>query len=244
MAMPFTSTDAMFFPVLVGDIGGTNARFALISDAHAAPKLFDTVGTGDFASIQSAIEDIVLSSASVMPRSAVLAVAGPVRGDAVGLTNAEWTVRPHDLMAHTGIEDVVLLNDFEALALALNSLAAEDVAAIGGGAEEEFGPKVVLGPGTGLGVCGLLHAANLWIPVPGEGGHVAFGPELADEFALWPHLEQGTGRISAETILAGGGLVRLYHAICIADGTEPVHNSPQTLTEAALAGRASGNRAQ
>ena len=70
----------------------------------------------------------------------------------------------------------------------------------------------------------------------GEGGHVAFGPELADEFALWPHLEQGTGRISAETILAGGGLVRLYHAICIADGTEPVLNSPQTLTEAALAG--------
>jgi glucokinase len=226
----------VFFPVLVGDIGGTNARFALLSDAHAEPRLFEAVGTGDYVDIESAIEDVVLSATSVMPRSAVLAVAGPIGGDGVDLTNADWTIRPRDLMIRTGIGDVVLLNDFEALALALTSLAADDVVAIGGGAVDEAGPKVVLGPGTGLGVAGLIHAANLWIPVPGEGGHVALGPEQADEFAFWPHLEPETGRISAEAILSGRGLRRLYRAICAADGTGPVHDSPEALSDAAVIG--------
>ncbi len=236
MASPSASIDPIFFPVVIGDIGGTRCRFALLSDAHAEPTVFDAVATGDYPDLQDAVEDVVLAATSVMPRSAVLAVAGPIGGDAVQLTNADWTIRPRELMVGTGIDDVVLLNDFEALALTLPSLAADDVTTIGGGTAAEFGSKVVLGPGTGLGVAGLVHAANLWIPVPGEGGHIALGPAQVDEFALWPHLEAESGRISAETILSGRGLVRLYRAVCAVDGSVPVHGSPQALTDAALAG--------
>ena len=148
----------------------------------------------------------------VRPRSAIIDLAGPITGDEVHLTNADWVIRPRDVMARLGIEHVVLLNDFEALALALTALSGDDLVAIGGGADAP-GAKVVLGPGTGLGVGALIEAGGLWVPVPGEGGHVALGPDEPDEFPLWENIELEHGRISGETILCGRGLVRLYRAV-------------------------------
>lgn len=226
------------FPVLIGDIGGTNARFALIADERTPPEIFASVATADFPDIESAVEEGVFSYTALRPRAAIIDLAGPIDGDAVDLTNAHWIVRPRDMIARLGVEDVILLNDFEALALALTALGDDDIAPIGGdmAEAEPFGAKVVLGPGTGLGVGALIEAAGLWVPVPGEGGHVALGPAEADEFPLWANIEPEHGRISAEALLCGRGLVRLYRAVAATEGAPAPHSHPSEVTAAALAG--------
>lgn len=213
--------DILKFPILIGDIGGTNARFALLVDPHAEPKSFDVVQTANFATINDAIQAAVLDKTSLQPRTAVIAVAGPVSGDEIPLTNCDWVIRPKTMMAELGLEDVIVLNDFEAQALAVVALGDDDVIKLGGGKPETFGSRAVLGPGTGLGVAGLVHARHCWIPVPGEGGHVDVGPRTDRERTFFPHLEAIEGRISAEQLLCGSGLVNIYRAVCAADGVAP-----------------------
>jgi glucokinase len=224
------------FPVLVGDIGGTNARFAVLEAPDAPPQVFPSVGTADFPDIETAIEQTALAGSNIRPRSAILDMAGPVSGDAIPLTNAPWVLRPHDIMRRTGVQAVIILNDFEALAMALTALESADLAPIGDELAAAPGAKGVLGPGTGLGVGALIQAGGLWIPVPGEGGHVALGPDEADEFEVWRNIEPEDGRISAEALLAGRGLVRLYRAVALTDGVAPSHNQPAEVTAAALTG--------
>jgi glucokinase len=226
-------SDPIAFPVLVGDIGGTNARFAVLEEPDAPPEVFPSVATADFPDIETAIQ-AVLAGSGIRPRSAILDMAGPVSGDAIALTNAHWVLRPKDIMARTGIADVIILNDFEALALALTALAASDLTPIGNELAVAPGAKVVLGPGTGLGAGALIQAGGLWIPVPGEGGHVALGPVEADEFEIWRNIEPEHGRISAEALLSGRGLVRLYRAVAMTDGVAPIHAQPAEVTGAAL----------
>jgi len=223
------------FPALIGDIGGTNARFALVPDRDAPLQVFRSVATADFPTIEDAIEASVPAHSSLRPRSAIIDIAGPISGDAVRLTNAHWMIRPRDVMAKLGIEDVILLNDFEALALALTALGAEDLVSTGGHPTAS-GAKVVIGPGTGLGVGALVEAGGLWVPVPGEGGHVAFGPDEEDEFPLWDNIEPELGRISAEAILCGRGMVRLYRAVAKTEGCDAILTTPAKITKVALDG--------
>src|SRR5690606_8072160 len=139
-------------------------------------KMFPGVETKDFDRPAAAIEHTVLSRTALIPRSAVLAVAGPVHGDRVALTNCPWVLEPNSLIADLALEEVILLNDFEALALALPALEDNDLFPIGGGGRKPTGAKVVVGPGTGLGAAAIVHAAHLWVPIPGEGGHIEMGP--------------------------------------------------------------------
>ena len=235
MAATATS-EPLAFPVLIGDIGGTNARFALIPDRDAPVQIFRPVATADFPDIEAAIEASVLAKTELRPRSAVIDIAGPIVGDEVDLTNAHWVIRPRETITRIGVGDVILLNDFEALALALTALPADDLVQVGGDAPTETGAKVVIGPGTGLGVGGLVNASGLWVPVPGEGGHVEIGPSEPDEFAIWKHITPEDGRISAEVLLAGRGIVGLYRAVATADGQRPKFSDPADVTKAALAG--------
>ena len=227
-------TDALKFPILIGDIGGTNARFALLLDSFAEPKMFPVIQTADFETVDDAIQATVLDKTSVQPKSAVLAVAGPIDGDEIDLTNAPWVIRPQQMLAGLGIEEVIVVNDFEAQALAISSLGEQSRTQIGGGEVHEGASRVVVGPGTGLGVAGLVRARNMWIPVAGEGGHVDLGPRTERDLAIWPHLETIEGRVSGEQVLCGRGLVNLYRAIAAADGAEPVHTTPAEITEAAV----------
>lgn len=228
------------FPVLIGDIGGTNARFAILVDANAEPREFPGVGTADHASLDEAIQAAVFDRTSVRPRSALLAIAAPVEGDEVALTNHGWVARPKDMLETFGLDEVVLVNDFEAQALGVVALGPDDMERIGGGEPEDEADdeasRVVLGPGTGLGVAGLVHARAMWIPVPGEGGHVDIGPRTPRDFAVFPHLETIEGRISGEQILCGRGLVNLYRAVAAADGVAAPLASPAEITAAALSG--------
>ncbi|KQT83194.1 glucokinase [Aurantimonas sp. Leaf443] len=229
------SPDALDFPILVGDIGGTNARFAILVDAFATPKTFPVVQTADFETLDEAIQVAVLDKTSIQPKTAVLAVAGPVDGDEIELTNCPWVVRPRAMMTMLGVTEVIVLNDFEAQALAISSLVETGRHQIGGGPVHEGASRAVLGPGTGLGVAGLIRARSMWIPVAGEGGHIDLGPRTARDFALWPHLQTIEGRVSGEQILCGRGLVNLYRALCAVDGVPAALETPAAITEAASA---------
>lgn len=223
------------FPVLIGDIGGTNARFSIVLDANSEATEPHIVQTANFRTIDEAIQAAVLDRSSIQPNSAVLAIAGPVDGDEIPLTNCPWVVKPRQMFSNLGLSEVVVLNDFEAQALAVVALGEEHMEKIGGGAPEPNASRVVLGPGTGLGVAGLIYALNHWIPVPGEGGHMDIGPRTPRDFEVFPHIDKLEGRISGEQILCGRGLVNVYRAVARADGKPAPFTTPAEITGAALA---------
>ncbi|MGK9052161.1 glucokinase [Neorhizobium sp. CSC1952] len=229
-------TEKLPFPILIGDIGGTNARFSILIDAYAEPKPFPNVRTADYPTIDEAIQKVVLDKTSVQPRAAILAIAGPIDGDEIDLTNCDWIVRPKAMIADLGFEDVLVVNDFEAQALAVAALPDEYRETLGTGSEPHMASRVVLGPGTGLGVAGLVYARHMWFPVPGEGGHVDVGPRSARDFEIFPHLKRIEGRVSAEEILSGRGVVNIYQAVCAADGVAPAFSNPADITAHGLGG--------
>lgn len=231
-----SETGPMPFPVLLADIGGTNGRFALLEDKQAKVTVFPFVHTKDYPSPVEAARAVLEAAGAPAPRSAVLDLAGPLDNERIVLTNAAWEFQPRRLVADLGLEELVLVNDFEALALALPVLAGDDIVHIGGGATHPSGPRVVVGPGTGLGQAGLIHSGQHWVPIPSEAGHADFGPVTDEDFALWAKLEKSHGRITPETVISGPGLLRLYHAVVAVNGVAPIATSPAEVTDAADGG--------
>ena len=228
--------DNLPFPILIGDIGGTNARFALINDASAALQRLPNVHTGSFPTIDDAIAATVIARGGAQPRSAILALAGPIAGDRVQLTNSDWVVEPRKSVERFGLAEMILLNDFEAQALALPDLGPGDLDPIGNGVSRPDAVRVVLGPGTGLGVGALVRARDTWVPVPGEGPHIDLGPVTDRDMAIWPNIERVLGRITAEAVISGPGMLRLYKAICRTDGVEPRLSTQEVVTASGLTG--------
>ena len=235
MSAPSTSV-SFRFPVLIADIGGTNARFALVERPGDAPRELGRAATRDFPDPIAAIRTVALAGLGVSPRTAVMAIAAPIEGDRVPFTNSPWVFEPRRLIADLGFDDVVVINDFEAQGLALPTLAEMDVVRLGGGREQEGATKLVVGPGTGLGVGVLVHSRGLWIPVPGEGGHVTFAPQGARERAIVDLISRDVGRVTAEHVMHGAGLVRIHRAIRTLDGGPLAPVDPAGVTAAALAG--------
>jgi len=218
-------------PDLVADIGGTNARFAMATvdrsgSVHLAERrslLAASFGT-PLAAVRSYLDQV-----GACPRSAVFAVAGPVIGGAVRFTNSPWTLDPAELQAALELSFFRLLNDFEALALGLPTLAAADLRPLGGPTLEAGDPQAplaVLGPGTGLGVGACLRLPGGHRALPGEGGHVALAAADNDEAAvieaaraaMGPAAGAGPSHVSAEWLLSGPGLPRLHAARLLAAG--------------------------
>lgn len=208
------------FPVLIADIGGTNARFAVLSEAHSPVRTFPTVRTADFEDLAAAVTATVLDTTSILPRSLLVALAGPITGASTKLTNADWVIDPEETRRALHLDTVVTFNDFEALALSLPSLADGQLMQVGRGEAVSREPRVVLGPGTGLGVAALVYSDRRFTPIAGEGGHVSLGPETDEDFRLWPYLERFHGRITGEALLSGNGLARLYRAVAAAAGKD------------------------
>ncbi len=212
----------MPFPILIGDIGGTNAPVLRLSRTLRQKQIhFPTFAPpiSRRSTMRSAAAFSKEQLAAAVRRC--LAVAGPISRDEIPLTNCDWVVRPRTMIDGLGIEDVLVVNDFEAQALAIADLSDDNRERLGDASGDMIASRVVLGPGTGLGVGGLVHARGSWIPVPGEGGHVDLGPRTARDLQIFPHVETIEGRISAEQILCGRGIVNLYRAICAADGIAP-----------------------
>ena len=233
-----SGTTELLFPVLIGDIGGTNARFQIIEKAHAHPIVFEPVRTADFDTLEQAIDQTVLAFTRLQPHCALIAAAGPITEDGLDLTNCHWNIVPDQFLKLASFEQLVLMNDFEAQALALPCLSPNDGSALGKGESDFEGEytKAVLGPGTGLGVGLLVRAGGKWIPVAGEGGHVDLGARNDREALVWRNLETIEGRISAEQAVCGYGLVNLYTACCKADGVVARFVTPAEVSNAAMDG--------
>ena len=210
--------------VLVADIGGTNVRFALV-DEDGRPQRVLALRCKDFSSLGEAVRvyfDQI--PAKERPTAAAFAVASPVTGDTVTLTNRAWTFSTTGLAAELGLSRLRIINDFTAIALALPHLGPDDVALLGvdGGETRAIGqdarqPLGVLGPGTGLGVSGLVPTSDGWIPLSSEGGHVSLPTVDERQDALLRALRRRFGHVSAERVVSGPGLVNLYRAIAEVD---------------------------
>lgn len=194
---------------LVGDIGGTNARFALVDLAAPSIELHasKSLPNAEFASLQHAIEHY-LAEVRETPARAALAVACPVGSDEIRLTNRAWSFSRSELQRTLGLAELRMLNDFGAVAWAVPALAEEHLVTLHGDPQAPLqGPVSVLGPGTGLGVALLVgDPARGWQVVETEGGHVGFAPIGDEERAIAAWLTAQHGRTSTERLLCGKGL--------------------------------------
>ncbi|WP_120995334.1 glucokinase [Stutzerimonas urumqiensis] len=222
---------------LVGDIGGTNARLALWQDGQLADVR--VLATADFPrpedAVRSYLEQIGRTVESL--EAVCLACAGPVGGDEFRFTNNHWRLSRSAFCEELGVRDLLLINDFAAMALGMTRLQPGESVAVCDGVSEPGRPRLVIGPGTGLGVATLLPLSNGgWSAIPGEGGHICLPVGTEREAALWTHVHRAIGHVNAEAILSGGGLRALYRASCALDGREASLQSPADVTAAALAG--------
>lgn len=199
---------------LIGDIGATSARFALVQP-DAAITGTRVHELNDYGSVREAI-DAYLSEVSppVRPVQAVLAVASPVTGDEITLTNHPWTFSVEALRQHLGFRRLRVVNDFAANAAAVPRLGPDDRVQIGGGAPDHDSPIGVIGPGTGLGVSVLARSADGAMIIAGEGGHVTMSPATAQESAILAIMRGRYDHVSAERLLSGPGLINLYNTLC------------------------------
>jgi glucokinase len=224
---------------LVGDIGGTNARFALWRDAQL--DSVRVLATADYptpeAAIRAYLQGLELPLGAV--DSVCLACAGPVGGDEFRFTNNHWRLSRSAFCRDLQVRELLLINDFSAMALGMTRLREDERRPICPGQAQAGRPCVVIGPGTGLGVGTLLAmAGGGWQALPGEGGHVDLPIATPREAELWQLLYRQLGHVRAEDVLSGGGLLLLYRALCQLDGAEPRLASPAEVTAAALAGDA------
>lgn len=228
--------EALHRPGLIADIGGTNARFAL-SEADGTVRDAVVLACRDFPDLAAAAESFLARIAPpAPPRRAAMAVASPVSGDRVDMTNHSWSFSIDDVRRRLDLDDLRVINDFTAIALAIPHLGDGDRLQVGGGEATPGAPIAVLGPGTGLGVSALIPAGGGWVPLATEGGHVTMAPATGRESAVLAHLGR-SGHVSAERVLSGAGLVNLYGAIRALDGaTADGDVTPAGVTERALDG--------
>jgi glucokinase len=234
---------------LLVDVGATYVRFA-----EATPQ-----GIGDlevrsrssFTDIYSAIRQFLHERGKENIEVAALAAAGPITGDSVTLTNAgeAWSFSKNDLMRELGFKQVTLVNDFEATALSLPGFLKEagaelgtqtdvvttDLRKIGGGSRGADTRMAVIGPGTGLGVAGLIPRGDgTWIVVPGEGGHATMPVATKDEADIINLIRLRWDHVSAERLLSGKGLVNIYNCLCLLHGVQVRYAKPEEVTKAAF----------
>jgi len=209
-------------PILIADIGGTNARFALTSNSPNYFENAQTLEAAEFKHVADAI-DTYLRANDVTELAAIcLAVAGPIRDDAVSFPNSHWSIDCTDLRSRYQTQLVSLLNDWEAISYSLSSLSDTDLISIGGdwGRLPDSDYTVgALGPGSGLGMSGLLRRDDRLIPLVTEGGHAGFSPENRLQGEILSYLHQKfDDRISRERLLSGPGLVNIHEALCDING--------------------------
>ncbi len=220
---------------LLGDIGATNVRFALLSNGVLGPIKWFTVA--DFPRFTDAVNAFLDSHCrQVSVCEALLAVAGPVEKDRCVLTNSAWIIEAPELCEAFGFAKVHILNDFEATALSLPLLTAADLYPIGGGEAVLEAPMAVLGPGTGLGVACFVPGSQSSIVIASEGGHATMAATSGREDAIINYLRRQFGHVSAERVVSGSGLENLYHALIAIDGLEAPKRNAAEITNAALDG--------
>lgn len=201
---------------LIGDIGGTNTRLAVVENGRSWANL-ENFHNDDFDSLS----DIILTYTkkySVSPRTAAFAVAGPVRSGEVTLTNRGWKISAQALANHFALDSCEVVNDFTAVALGVPALEDDNLHQLGGESPQLTEPKAILGPGTGLGVAGLIPSVSGGRILVTEGGHMTLAPQDDRQAAIISGLRRRFAHVSAERAISGQGLENLYAVISEMNG--------------------------
>ena len=201
--------------ILAGDIGGTNTRLALM-DGAGKTLFAKTFPSGSTPTLDALVCTFMELAGRRPPETGCLAVAGPVVDDVCRVTNLPWVVDGRSVAAASGIRHVRVINDFHAAALGVAALGPDGTVSLGGKPPVDGLPKVVMGPGTGLGVAMLIHDGDRYQPVPTEGGHRDFAPRTEQQVDLWRFLTARHGRVSYENVLSGRGLYAIYECLAVA----------------------------
>ncbi len=222
---------------VVADIGGTNARFAYL-DATGGLSVSITFQCEDYAGPEAVVRAYLDAVNLADIDELAMAVATPVHGERITWTNRrDWSFSIAGLKQALGLTRLEVVNDFTALALALPWLTPAECTQVGGDSPVSGATRAVIGPGTGLGVSGLVPGRREWVPLNSEGGHVRIVPVEARERAMIDVLATQFDRVSAERVITGSGLVTVYQALAQLDGASRQFTTPAALSEAALAGR-------
>ncbi|MBT9504641.1 MAG: glucokinase [Burkholderiaceae bacterium] len=226
---------------LLADVGGTHVRLGWQGGYGAAIEHVQTLACDAHRDLGDCLQRYLQTldaAGAARPVQAALGVASAVLDDQIRLTNRDWGFSVQALHRQLELQRLVVLNDFTALALAIPALPEPDFWHVGGPATGAPGPLAVIGPGTGLGVSGLVPQADRqWVALQTEGGHVSLAPQDDREAALLSSLRQRFGRVSAERVLSGPGLVNLLQAIGeVDDRPLAFEPAPAQVLSQALAG--------
>lgn len=228
-------------PALIGDIGGTNARLALVAPGEVTPHDILNLPCADYPGVVEAIQDYLArvgATGDNAPEEACLAFACPVHAERVKMTNNHWDFMKSDVQQALNLSLFKVINDFTAQALGVPHVGEDNLVEVQPGVAQSHSTRLVIGPGTGLGVAGVFPGQHAWIPLPTEGGHVTFAPTDTTERALLDVFLQRHQRVSVERILCGQGLLELYQAHCTLEGQAPHCETPAEVTQAANQGDA------
>ncbi len=232
---------------VVGDVGGTNARFAVADLSHPdRPQICELqhLPSADYDSLEAALGAYLKRLApSPMPPLAVIAVAGPVNEGEAVLTNLSWHAS-ETALRKLGFAQTSLINDFRALAASADSLMEDELELIGPSLPRlENETVAIVGAGTGFGSSALVREPGKAIALAGEGGHIGFSPEGDEETEILRVVAQRFGRVSIERLVSGPGLVNLYSALCTIDGVSAEFDEPPKIVAAAEKGEGLARRA-
>ena len=227
--------------IVVGDIGGTHARYAIAEiSGRNVVRLSEpfTLQARDHVSLAASWAAFGRMLGRDLPRAAALAVACPVTGEVLKLTNNPWVIRPGALRQELGVEAVTLVNDFGAVGHAVSALRPEHFSHLAGPDQDlpANGVITVIGPGTGLGVAHVLRQGGQAHVIECEGGHIDFAPLDALEDAILARLRQRYTRVSAERIVSGPGLLNLYETLAAIEGRPVAVRDDKALWTLAVSG--------
>jgi len=215
---------------IVADIGGTNARFGLVNHNGDIDHI-SVLQCADFLGIDEAFRHFASEVGQPTNRLAI-AVACPVQHDLVKLTNNDWSFSKKALVDSLNLSELLVVNDFTAQSLAAVSINQDSFETLQAGSADPLGPIFVIGPGTGLGVGGLVvDAQGEWTPLSTEGGHVTMAAQTEDEWRLLTMLRNEYSHVSAERLISGPGLMLIYRSLCALEGIAPIINSPQAMID-------------
>jgi len=221
---------------LIADMGGTNVRFALVDESGAiGPDM--VLQCADFAGPDDAAKVFLAARGDAKPVRGAFAVASPVTGDMIEMTNSSWRFSAHHVQRQLGLAELKVVNDFTAAALSVPHLGPAHLMKLGGFEAVPGAPIAVLGPGTGLGVSGLVaDSSGRWIGLATEGGHVTMAATDDTEAQVLAHLRRRFGHVSAERVISGPGLLNLYEAVAAVQGVPASYSTAEAVSSHGLDG--------
>lgn len=226
-------------PLLIADIGGTNARFALCRAGKVEHEQTMTFAVQEYESLQLAIESYLQNQKlSASPKFACLAVACPTHNDLIKFTNSHWSFSKQELQKALNLEKLWVINDYTALAHGLPYFSGKQLHSIGKPKPKKQKTLALIGPGTGLGMSGLIYHQNSWAVLVSEGGHVDFAPTNKLEIDILQFLLKRHTRVSIERLLSGMGIENIYQALAEISGFNVEPLSASKIGEKAQAGEA------